>query len=399
MTEILVSVEFQMSLLLSVALAGYLVALRFGQPAVIMIIVLGLLVGPSFLGWITYTGFVSDAAHLGAVVLLFVVGLRFRIREILTLRYGIIALSGVVVSWVGGYFLAKGFGFDTRSAMLIGSALTATSIAITVDTFREIGQLGSVAAKAVIGAAVMDDVLSLIALDVVELSVSGNMDWLSVVVSFLKVIGFVVIATLIGKFVLSRYITWLDGSPVAQKYPGFVFAFAMLTAFVYAMAAEALGSSAIFGAFIAGLSLEGVGVRVSRNFRDGADYLRIIFASVFFVSLGVLVDIRVLTPELLWFTLALTGVATLTKLLGCALPAYGFGMSLRDELTVGIGMVPRGEVAMAIGLIGLNQHLIGQPVYVAVILMSLLTTLLTPFVLRNWLIKPAFPEGATHGQV
>ena len=164
MEGIFTSPEFQMSLLLFVALGGYLAASRINQSAVIGLILVGIVVGPSVLGWITYTDFVAGLAHLGAVILLFVIGLEFNLKDILSARNGIIAGVGVIIPWIGGYWLALLFGYDTPVAIFIGTALTATSIAITANVLKELGKLQTEAAKAIIGAAVIDDVLSLLAL-------------------------------------------------------------------------------------------------------------------------------------------------------------------------------------------------------------------------------------------
>ncbi len=137
MESLLTSPEFQMSLLLFVALGGYLLASRINQSAVIGLILVGLLVGPSALGLITYTDFVQGLAQLGAVILLFVIGLEFNVREILSVRNGVIAGIGVIVPWIGGYWISLAFGFNTASAIFIGTALTATSIAITANVLKE----------------------------------------------------------------------------------------------------------------------------------------------------------------------------------------------------------------------------------------------------------------------
>ena len=134
------TIEFQMSLLLFVALAGYLLAARINQSAVIGEILVGIIIGPSLLGLITYTDFVASVAHLGAIILLFVVGLEFKLKDIFNLKYTWIALSGVVVPWIMGYYLAKLFGYDFGSAVFVGTALTATSIAITANVLREMGK-------------------------------------------------------------------------------------------------------------------------------------------------------------------------------------------------------------------------------------------------------------------
>ena len=149
--------------------------------------------------------------------------------------------------------------------------------------------------------------------------------------------------------------------------------------------AELVGLSAIVGAFLAGISLAGVKVKHGQIFKDGANHLQIIFASIFFVSLGVILDLHVISLNLAWFILALSILAILTKLIGCGLPAKLSGMSLKDSLVVGVGMAPRGEVAMIVALLGLNRNLIGQGVYVSLILMSLLTTIFPPLILKNWI--------------
>jgi Kef-type K+ transport system membrane component KefB len=186
---------------------------------------------------------------------------------------------------------------------------------------------------------------------------------------------------------LGRLIVWLDKTRIAGKYPESIFIFAIMIAFFYAMAAEFVGLSAIVGSFLAGASFAGVKLIRGEIFREGAEHLQIIFASIFFVSLGVIMDLHVINLSLLWFVLALSAVAILTKIIGCGIPALFQRMSFKDSLIVGVGMVPRGEVAMIIALIGLSQNLIDQSTYSALILMSLLTTIIPPLILRNWLYK------------
>ncbi len=387
MENILMQPVFQMSLLLFVALAGYLVASRINQSAVIGLILVGIVVGPSALGLITYSDFVAGLANLGAVILLFVIGLEFKVQDIVGIRNGVIAAVGVIIPWIGGYGLSVAFGLSTSSAIFIGTALTATSIAITANVLREMGKLQTKAAKAIIGAAVIDDVLSLLALSVSSEVVGGVFSPEGIGLVLIKAIAFIVLAGAFGIFVVSRYIEKLDKTRFAKRYPEFLFIFAMMMAFFYAMIAELTGLSAIVGAFIAGVSFEGVQLMHGRDIKEGAEYLQIIFASIFFVSLGVLADLRQLTPEIIIFLAALIVVAIVTKLVGCGVPAKLMGMSTKDSLIVGFGMAPRGEVAMIVALIGLQQGIIDQNIYVALVLMSLVTTIITPIVYRNWFFK------------
>ncbi len=384
---ILASIEFQMSLLMFVALAGYLIAYRINQSAVVGIILAGIVVGPSLLGLVTYTDFVSSLGHLGAVVLLFTIGLHFNLKEIINLKYFIIAFFGLVVPWVSGYYLAVVFGFDFGASMFVGIALTATSIAITANVLKEMGKLQTKAAKVIIGAAIIDDVLSLLALSVSSGIVSGDLSLVSILLTIFKAIGFLVLGGLVGSRLLTRLMVKLDATKFCGKYPEAIFIFAIMIAFLYSLLAELFGLSAIIGSFLAGVTLTRVKLRHEVAFREGAEHLQIIFASIFFISLGILLDLHVITVNIIWFVLALTAVALLTKFLGCGVPARLMGISTRDSLIVGTGMAPRGEVAMIVALIGLNQNLIAPDMYAALVLMSLLTTVIPPLVLRNWLFK------------
>jgi Kef-type K+ transport system membrane component KefB len=384
MDHIATGIEFQMSLLLFVSLAGYLLASRIGQPAVVGIILVGLVVGPSVLNWITYTDFVRSIAHLGAAVLLFVVGLEFNLKDLLNPKYFVIGAAGVVIPFVGGYWVCRVFDLEVTASLFIGVAITATSIAITADALREMGRLRTAAARAIIGAAVVDDVLALLALSVVQQMAKGSFSASKTILVFGQAVVFLGVGAYIGRRLLNPVIGRIDCAVMTEKYPEVAFIFSMMVAFFYATVAELIGLSAIVGSFIAGVSLEGADLRCSKDYKEGAEYLRIIFGAIFFVSLGILVDFKAVRPEILWFLLALTLVGIFTKVLGCGLPAKLLGMNWRDSSAVGLGMTPRGEVAMIVALIGLDRNVIDQSLYTAVITMSLITTIFPPLIIRNW---------------
>jgi Kef-type K+ transport system membrane component KefB len=393
MEGVLTSAAFQMSLLLLASLAGYLLASRIHQSAVICEILVGLVIGPSVLGWITYTDFVHSIAYLGAIILLFVVGLEFKFREIYRWKYGVIALVGVIVPFLGGFFLAELFDYPFASSLFVGTALTATSIAITAAVLKEMNKLDTPSAKAIIGAAVIDDVLALLVLSFSAELVHGTISSPTILLMVVKAVGFLVVGSLIGYLILNRLVIRIDNTQLAKRYPEFVFAFAMMIAFFYSVTAELIGLSAIVGAFIAGVSLSGVVPTHSWSFKEGAEYFRIIFASIFFVSLGVIADLRALDTGIVVFMALLFLVALATKFIGCFIPARLLGMSTKDSLAVGVGMAPRGEVAMIIALIGLTQGLIGQDIYVALVLVALLTTIITPALLK-WTVVNRADKGS-----
>jgi Kef-type K+ transport system membrane component KefB len=377
------TIEFQMSLLLFLAFLGYYMASRLNQSAVVGAILLGIIIGPSFLNVMTYTHFVEGMAHLGAVILLFVVGLEFKFSSIYKVKYSIIALVGVVVPWLGGYLLAQYFQYDFNTSVFVGTALTATSIAITANVLREMGMLKTQAAEAIIGAAVIDDILGLLALAISVQAVHGGMSLTDDALIIVKAVAFLAVGALLGQTVISGYIKRKDSEPMAKKYPEALFLFAITIAFLYSLVAEIIGLSAIVGAFLAGVSIEGLKLKHSKDFNEGSEYLRIIFSSVFFVSLGILVDLRQLGHSTILFTLLLTLVAILTKVLGCYTASKLQGMSGSDSLLIGLGMSPRGEVAMIVALIGLTSNIITPEVYTVIMFMSIITTLATPVFLKK----------------
>ena len=385
-------IELQMTLLLFFALAGYLLASKINQSAVVGEILLGLIVGPSVLALITYTAFVQAIAGLGAVILMFVIGFEFKLEDLTNAKYGIIGIIGIIVPWLGGYFVAIAFGFAHESALFIGTALTATSIAITANVLKEMCLLDAEFAKAIIGTAVIDDILSLLALSITADVASGSFSIESLAFIIIKQVGFLILLALVGFFVVSKMIVKMDRSRIAKRYPEFVFIFAVMTAFLFAAMSEFIGISAIIGAFIAGVSFNGINLVHSRDIAEGAEYLYIIFASVFFVSLGILVDLTAVTVPLLLFIAVITVIAMVTKVIGCGIPARLLGYSNRNSLAIGFGMSPRGEVAMIVALLGLNLSLIGQDIYTSIVVMSILTTVVTPIVFRNWLFKKEVAE-------
>jgi len=387
MVDILSNIAFQMSILLCVALAGYILASRINQSAVIGEIILGIIIGPSLLGWVPYNDFIKGIAELGAIIILFVVGLEFKVQDVFKPKYFFIALIGVIVPFIGGFLISELFHLDFTTSLFVGTALTATSIAITANVMREMGKLQTDAAKAIIGAAVIDDVLSLLVLSFSKQMVSGTVSIGIVGLVVLKAVLFIGIGLIIGNYFISRWIWKFDKTAMSKKYPELIFIFAMMVAFLYALTAELIGLSAIVGAFLAGVALEGITIRQGKSYREGAEYLGIIFGAIFFVSLGVLVNLKVITWNIIPFLVILTVVAIITKVIGCYIPARLSGMNHQDSTVVGFGMSPRGEVAMIIALMGLSLGIFTQEIYVSLVLMALLTTIITPIIIRNWLFK------------
>lgn len=393
MHDILSTTEFQVTLMLFAALAGYLISARLKQPAVVGVILAGIIIGPAALNLITYTEVVGYLGHMGAIILLFVLGLEFNIRELFRVKYFMIALAGVLVPWLGGYATATMFGFPLEKALIIGVALTATSLAITAATLTEMGVLKTKAGEAIIGAAILDDILALTALSISDELAHGHIEIMPILTLLATAVAFLAGGLALGIKVVTPMINKIDHSKISEIYPDFIFVFAMMLAFLYALLAEMLQLSAIVGAFVAGVSLEGVKTGHSRSVKEGAEYLRVIFGIVFFISLGVLADIRAFTWDSLLFALVLTIVAIGSKVIGCGIMAKLSGLDTRDSLIVGVGMAPRGEVAMTIALLAYLNDIIEQPSLVSIVVMSIATAIVVPPALK-WLYASASKAAA-----
>ncbi len=376
------SLTLQLSIVLFFALLGYMVAMKINQSAVVGVILIGIIVGPSVFGWVQYTEFVEALAHIGAIVLLFAIGFEFKLKEVYTKESTLIAIGGVTVPWILGYLLGIAFRYPSSTSILIGTVLVATSIAITAMVLFEMGKLQTKTAKTIMGAAVVDDILGLILLAVSVQVIEGTPNISEMMILVFKAIAFVAIGLFAAQYV-GKFFMWVDGGRIAKKFPDFLFILAMTVAFGYSFAAELVGLSAIIGAFLAGSSLSGIHPKNSKCLEDGAKYVHMIFAAIFFISLGILVNLRAVSPDILLFIVALIAVAIVGKMIGCYIPARLVKENHKDSLIISVGMIPRGEVGMIIGMIGLTSGVFTQDIYAAVIIMCIATTLIVPPMLRK----------------
>ena len=390
-------VWFELTFLIVVSIFASFLFARFGQPRIIGYIVVGVIIGPSLLGIIVppestgaptqelATGLPESIimlAQLGAIILLFMIGLECDLKEIYTRMSISIAIGGVVLPWVAGFFLGEAFGFTNSESIFIGATLVATSVAITASVISQLGLIGTRVAYAIVGAAVVDDVLGMIVLSITKgLTVTGHFDIGGIALIVVGAALFVILGAWIGANFLSRAVFSVQISGFKRKLPMSGFVLALAIAFLYAFVAETIGITALVGAFVAGTAFSGSALR--DGLRKGAQYMEALFVPIFFVSLGVAVNLTGIWDQI-WFGLALTAVAMLTKIVGCGIPARLTGMSPWDSPAVGIGMMPRLEIALVIAYYGLTSvpQIINSEVYSVVVFMGLMTAVFAPSVLR-----------------
>lgn len=354
---------------------------RFELPQVVGALVAGLLLGPAVLGIISGSPFMDQVSEIGVIVLMFTAGLETDIEE---LKHSgkasfIIALFGVLVPLGCGYLLASFFNTDPNALLqniFIGVILTATSVSITVETLKEMGKLSTKSGNAILGAALIDDILGIIALTLIT-SISDPSVKISVVM--FKIVAFFVLSAVVGIILHKGFEKWFSMYGWDRKrYAVLSFAFCLL--FAYA-AEHFFGVADITGAFFAGLIISNT-KRVS-YITSRFEIVSYMFLSpIFFANIGLKVELPSMNFHIVLFSVLLMIVAILTKILGCGLGAKISGFSNKDSLCVGAGMISRGEVALIVASKGIALGLMNPTYYAPIIITVVVTTVITPILLK-----------------
>ena len=362
-----------------------LVARKCKAPQVVGEIIAGLLIGPCVLNLVHISDTISVFAEIGVVLLMFSTGLGTNLKELI--KAGpiatLIACVGVAVPLAGGTLLYSIFyGFaavgstEFYKALFIGTIMTATSVSITVAALQEMGHLKSFLGTTIVSAAVIDDVIGIVVLTCVLGAGSGTGTGLGKVL-FNTVLFF---ATAIGVGLIAHFaMKWLGKrNPHNQRITIVSMAFCFAMAYI---AEEYFGIADITGAYIAGIVLCSM---------DDASYVErrvdisnyVLFAPVFFASIGLKTDISGLTPQILLFSVCFVIMALITKVIGCGLAAKICRFNWADSLKVGVGMMTRGEVALIVAQKGLDIGVVDPVYFTAVILLIVVSSVATPLVLK-----------------
>jgi Kef-type K+ transport system membrane component KefB len=373
------AVDIPLSLLVVFASAKLLSELfeRMGQPGIVGEILAGVLIGPHVLGWMKPTEFLGVLSDLGVMFLLFRVGLEVKSSELI--RVGgtalTVAIAGVVLPMGMGWGISALWGEPRIESIFTGAAMVATSVGITAQVLAARGLLETRAAKVILAAAVIDDVLGLVVLALVSGLARGGVRYLDVALSGTLAMAFTLFVARFGTRTVQTVIPRVRATLSLAEGE---FALAMTLLFSLSLLAVYAGVAAIVGAFLAGMALsETVDRRVS-DLTSGVAELLVPF---FLAGIGLHFDI---TPFRSATTLALAALiilaAIVSKFLGCGLGALRMGRT--DALRIGVGMVPRGEVGMVVAQIGLRMGVMAPSVYGVIVLMSVATTLVAPPLLK-----------------
>lgn len=361
-----------------------LVARKIRVPQVAGEIIAGLLIGPSVLGLVGQSDFLSQMAEIGVVLLMFSAGLETDLKEMKKtgLIAFLIACCGVFVPLVGGTILYSCFyGWGAvgseqfLKAVFIGCIMTATSVSITVQALRELGHLTGRVGTTIMSAAIIDDVLGIIVLTFVIAMKDPDVKPGKVV---LQTVLFFIFAIIVG------YICYKIFQKVDQRYPHTrripIAGLALCLSMAY-IAERYFGIADITGAFVAGIIL--CNIRDSKYIAEKMDINSyMLFGPVFFASIGLKTDISGINISILLFAAAFVIVALITKIIGCGLMAKIGGFNWGDSLKIGVGMMTRGEVALIVSQKGLAVGLMSPIYFTAVILLIIVSSISTPIILK-----------------
>lgn len=378
-----------------------LLARKCKVPQVVGEILAGLLIGPSVLGFVAHTDYLSYFAEIGVVLIMFSAGLETDLRDMI--KTGpfacAVAVCGVFIPLIFGTLLYMGFyGFDSigtihfYKAVFIGVILTATSVGITVKALSELGKLKSKLGTIIVSAAIIDDIIGILVLTIV-VGIGGNASGgtSEITAVLLKTLLFFVFAVVIG-FIFYKIFKWLDrGRHVhTQRIP--IFGLGLCMALAYC-AEKYFGVADVTGAYLAGLIL--------CNIRD-AEYIDrkmsissyMVFGPVFFAGIGLKTNIDGLTMTMLIFSVCFVLVALISKIVGCGLISKVCGYTKTDSLIIGIGMMTRGEVALIVAQKGLSVGLLDPIYFTPVIILIIVSSILTPILLKTLFKKKDAKEEA-----
>ena len=361
-----------------------ILARKCKAPQVVGEIIAGLLIGPSVLGIVNLSDFLTKMAEIGVILLMFSAGLETNLRDLIKtgVKATLIACAGVFIPLVGGTVLYGCFyGFaevgskDFYSAVFIGVILTATSVSITVQALREMGKLKGTIGTTILSAAIIDDVIGIIVLTVVVGLSNGSVSAGTVC---LKTALFFVFSIVVGLLIYKLFKFFDSRYPHTRRIP--IMGLALCLAMSY-VAEKYFGIADITGAYVAGIIL--CNIRDSEYIAEKMDINSyMLFGPIFFASIGLKTDISDLNMSILVFAVCFVLVGLLCKIIGCGLVARLCKFTWADSLKIGVGMMTRGEVALIVSQKGLSVGLVSPVYFTAVILLIITSSILTPILLK-----------------
>lgn len=363
--------------LLATKIAGHF-SVRLGQPSVLGKIIIGIIIGPAMLGWITDNEVMQTFSEIGVILLMFLAGLETDLEDLNANMKGaiLVAVGGVIMPIAVSYPIALAFDLTQGQAIFVGLTLAATSVSISVQTLSEIGWLKSKEGSALLGAAVLDDIIVVVLIAIAMSFLVG--DDVSIPTLIGGKVFFFILLFVVAKWVIPPFLKVFSRLKVTEA----LLSGAIISCFALAYIGEHyFGIAAIIGAFFMGIAIG------RTEFKETVEHkvepiASGIFVPFFFVSIGLSVTFAGIS-ENIWFLVVFSIIAILTKLIGSGLGAKLAGFNWKSSIGIGAGMISRGEVALILAGMGLSSGLLPAEDYTPMVIVIIVTTLVTPPMLKG----------------
>lgn len=386
-----------LALIITTAKIGGYISYRLGQPSVLGEILVGIILGPSVINMLNLPFFtdshlqntIFELAELGVLVLMFMAGLDLHIKDLAksSKTAALAGVLGMIFPLLMGMGMGIVYHMSTEAALFLGLILSATSVSISAQTLLELKEIRSRVGISMLGAAVVDDVLVVLGLSafIALVASDGSSGIGEILIIALQMIAFIIITSIIGYWFLPKLSRKVDKLPISQGLVAFTF----VTILIYGWMAEEIGSmAAITGAFLAGLWLSSSQHR--ERIANSVSVLGYgVFVPIFFINIGLSANLRDVSGSFVWLLLMMTLIAVIGKIIGAGLGAKLSGLTNREALQLGVGMMSRGEVGLIVASVGTSNGIITQDFFSAAVGVVIITTLLTPPALRYLFAKPA----------
>lgn len=390
---------------------GGALARRFGQPRVLGELIAGVVLGPTLLDLlhapilhgVDLHETIMQLAQLGVLLLMFLVGLEVDVRELAKVGVlaGVAGFAGAIAPVLLAFPVVLLFGYGWQPALFAGVTLAATSVSISAQVLLELGVLRTKVGNALLATALIDDVIAILLVSL-AVAISGNTGGeveIGALVGIVARMGaYLAGAFALAWFVLPRLINMFDRIPAVRQSYG-IAAIALILALLYGWSAEELGGvAAITGAFIAGVGFSRAKEDVRHEVETAASAIAYaLLVPIFFINVGLETDLRTFPLTALPLAVLLLGAALVSKVGGCGLGARLGGFSGRESLQLGVCMISRGEVGLIIASLGLASGVFqaDDPLFAALFLVIVLTTVVTPLLVRQVFKSKETPQEKT----
>lgn len=372
---------------------GGIICKRWGIPAVLGQVLMGVLLGPTVLGLVKSDLLLDEIGQLGVIFLMFLAGLDTEMESMKRLgkKALLVAVGGALLPFIGGTIVALVFNYNLHTAIFVGTILTATSISITVQTLLELGKLKTPEGNVILAAAVIDDIIGIILLAIVVSF--GNGSSTNILLLMGRIILFFILIYLVGQWVFPLLVGLHAKHNIREGRVTLAIAICLL----FAWLADNMGLATIIGAYLMGIFVGQTNIKnlVTQRVQIIAYTF---FIPIFFVGIGTGVNLRQIDLSVLLFALAITVTAIITKMVGSMCGALLGKFDLKSSLRIGVGMIARGEVGLVVTSLGVRMGIIGNEVFSAVLILIIVAIIITPVLLpmvfkepEEQVVKPGIP--------